>query len=247
VQSLTLLTTLTDFEEPGDIGVYISRESLALREPALAAGERVRGSEIAGAFASLRANELVWRYVVGNYLLGATPAAFDLLYWNSDPSNLPGPMYAHYLRHLYLDNRLREPDALTMAGERIDLGRVRVPAYVLAARDDHIVPWKSAYRTVGLLGRRPTFVLATSGHIAGVISPPGHSRRDYWIDGDAGADDAESWLATAKRVRGSWWPHWSAWLAAHAGPRSAAPARTGSDRNPPLEPAPGRYVREIPD
>src|SRR5271166_2544562 len=172
VVSATLLTSLLDFEDPGEIGVYVSREYLAAREPALLAGARVHGSELANAFASLRPNELVWNYVVSNYLKGRTPPAFDLLFWNGDSANLPGPMYAYYLRNMYLDNRLREPDALTMCGNAIDLSRVALPTYVYASRDDHIVPWRSAYRTVQLLGGEPTFVLGASGHIAGVVNPP---------------------------------------------------------------------------
>jgi polyhydroxyalkanoate synthase len=246
VASMTLLTTLLDFAEPGDIGVYITRESLAARQPALAGGARVRGSEIAAAFASLRANDLVWNHVVRNYLKGETPPPFDLLYWNGDSANLPGPMYAYYLSNLYLDNRLREPSALTMAGERIDLGRIEVPAYVLATRDDHIVPWRSAYRSASLLGRRPTFVLGASGHIAGVINPPGTKRREYRLNNEA-AGDADAWLVGAKSRTGSWWPHWSAWLAPHAGALTAPPACAGSVVHPPQEAAPGRYVRDPAD
>ena len=167
VTSVTFLTTMLDFSDPGDIGVYISRDALAAREPMLRSGGRVQGSELASAFASLRANELVWNYVVGNYLKGQTPPAFDLLYWNGDSANLPGPMYLDYVTSMYLDNRLREPDALTMCGQKIDLGRITMPAYIYASREDHIVPWRSAYRTVGLLGGDPTFVLGASGHIAG--------------------------------------------------------------------------------
>jgi len=243
VASATLLTTLLDFAEPGDIGVYISRESLAARESALMAGERVHGSEIAGAFASLRANDLVWNYVVNNYLKGETPPPFDLLYWNGDSTNLPGPMYVYYVSNLYLDNRLREPGALTMAGAAIDLARIDLPAYVLATRDDHIVPWRSAYRTTALLGRRPTFVLGASGHIAGVINPPEKIRRNYWVS-DQAAADADDWLAGAESRPGSWWPHWLAWLAPHAGASTAAPAAPGSAAHPPQDPAPGHYVRE---
>ena len=154
VQSATLLTTMLDFADPGEIGVYVSRELLAAREPQLQGGQRVHGSELAGAFASLRANDLVWNYVVGNYLKGETPPPFDLLYWNGDSANLPGPMYVYYLRNLYLDNRLREPGALTMAGTPVDLSRIRMPVYVYASRDDHIVPWRSAYRTTGARRRR---------------------------------------------------------------------------------------------
>jgi len=242
VASTTFLTTMLDFADPGDIGVYVSREFLAAREPALLSGQRVHGSELAGAFASLRANELVWNYVVGNYLKGETPPAFDLLYWNGDSANLPGPMYVYYLRSMYLDNQLREPGALTMAGAAIDLSQIVIPSYVYASRDDHIVPWRSAYRTTSLLGGDCTFVLGASGHIAGVINPPHPVRRNYWRN-DLITDAADDWLRRAHSVAGSWWPHWHAWLAGHGGARRAAPKHTGNAQYPPLGPAPGDYVR----
>ena len=242
VASVTLLTTLLDFDEPGEIGVYVSRELLASREPLLMAGQRVHGSEIASAFASLRANDLVWNYVVNNYLKGETPPAFDLLYWNSDSANLPGPMYVYYLQNLYLDNLLRVPGALTMDGERVDLSRIDIPAYVLATRDDHIVPWHGAYRTTGLLGGDSTFVLGASGHIAGVVNPPAKNRRNFWIGDLAGHPD--DWFAQAQNRNGSWWPHWAAWLARHSGAMGPAPSAPGNAEFPALDPAPGRYVRE---
>jgi polyhydroxyalkanoate synthase subunit PhaC len=243
VTSATLLTTMLDFTDPGDIGVYVSRESLDAREPVLRAGGRVFGGELASAFASLRPNELVWNYVVGNYLKGRTPPPFDLLYWNGDSANLPGPMYLDYVRNMYLDNRLREPNALTMCGETIDLGRIAMPAYIYASREDHIVPWRSAYRTIGLLGGDMTFVLGASGHIAGVVNPVSTQRRNYWTN-EILADDPDDWLAHAESHPGSWWPHWAAWLSKHGGARRAAPKRTGSARYKPLAPAPGTYVLE---
>jgi len=242
VASTTLLTTMLDFADPGEIGVYVSREMLAAREPLLMTGQRVHGSELAGAFASLRANELVWNYVVGNYLKGETPPAFDLLYWNGDSANLPGPMYVYYLRNLYLDNRLRERNALTMCGVKVDLSRIGTPTYVYASRDDHIVPWHSAYRTTALFGGDVTFVLGASGHIAGVINPPQPPRRNYWTN-DLVTDAPDDWLARAQSVPGSWWPHWATWLAQHGGAPRAAPKHTGSAEHPPLEAAPGSYVR----
>jgi polyhydroxyalkanoate synthase len=242
VESATFLTTMLDFADPGEIGVYVTQESLSLREPALMAGQRVHGSELAGAFASLRANDLVWHYVVSNYLKGETPPPFDLLYWNGDSANLPGPMYAYYLQRMYLDNRLREPGALTMLGAPVDLSKVTQPAYVMAAREDHIVPWRSAYRTVSLLGGETAFVLAASGHIAGVVNPPSPPRRMHWTC-DVRADEPEPWLTHAAQHPGSWWPHWYGWLAPHGGPRRTAPAGAGSDRYPPLGPAPGSYVK----
>jgi polyhydroxyalkanoate synthase len=242
VASATLLTTMLDFDEPGEIGVYVSRELLAAREPQLLAGQRVHGSELANAFASLRANELVWNYVVGNYLKGETPPAFDLLYWNGDSANLPGPMYVYYLRNMYLDNRLREAGALTMAGEAVDLQRVSIPIYVYASRDDHIVPWRAAYRTVALVGGDVSFVLGASGHIAGVINPPAANRRNYWAN-ELLTDVPDDWLDRARSVPGSWWSHWARWLAARGGAQRPAPPRTGSAAYPPMEPAPGTYVR----
>jgi polyhydroxyalkanoate synthase len=243
VASTTLLTSMLDFANPGEIGVYISRGSLAAREPVLMAGQRVHGSELATAFATLRENELVWNYVVNNYLKGRAPPAFDLLYWNGDSANLPGPMYAYYLRNMYLENRLRERGALTMLGERIDLARVTSPAYVYASRDDHIVPWRSAYRTLDLLGGESTFVLGASGHIAGVVNPPESGKRNYWTN-EARTGSADDWLAAATSHPGSWWPHWYRWLRRHKGGERAAPLSVGNDGYPILAAAPGTYVRE---
>jgi poly[(R)-3-hydroxyalkanoate] polymerase subunit PhaC len=246
VQSATFLTTMLDFTDPGDIGVYVSRELLAAREPALMSGERIHGRELAAAFASLRANELVWNYVVRNYLKGETPPAFDLLYWNGDSANLPGPMYVYYLRNLYLDNRLVEPGALTMLGERIDLSAVTVPTYVYASRDDHIVPWRSGYRTTSLLRGDLRFVLGASGHIAGVINPPDKHRRNYWTN-DLITDDADDWFVRADRHPGSWWPDWADWLQKYGGAKKPAPREAGTASYPPLDAAPGRYVLETAD
>ncbi len=243
VASATLLTTMLDFTDPGDIGVYVSRETLDAREPMLRAGGRIYGGELAGAFASLRPNELVWNYVVGNYLMGRTPPPFDLLYWNGDSANLPGPMYVDYVRNMYLDNRLREPNSLTMCGQPIDLGRISTPAYVYGSREDHIVPWRSAYRTTGLLRGDMTFVLGASGHIAGVVNPASSQRRNYWTN-ELLTDDPDDWLARAESHPGSWWPHWAQWLAGHGGARRAAPTKTGSTYFKPLAPAPGTYVLE---
>ena len=243
VASVTLLATMLDFADPGEIGVYVTPEFLAMNELAFMCGQRMQGDKLAAAFASLRANDLVWNYVVSNYLLGRTPPAFDLLHWNGDSANLAGPMYAYYLREMYLRNRLRERGALTMLGEPVDLSRIRCPAYVFATRDDHIVPWKSAWRSTALLGGDMTFVLGASGHIAGVVNPPDPPRRNYWTH-ELPAGDADAWLARAQRIDGSWWPHWSAWLAHHAGGTRKAPPHAGNAALPALGPAPGGYVRE---
>ena len=241
--SVTFLTTMLDFADPGEIGVYLSREMLAAREPALMAGQRVHGSELAGAFASLRPNELVWNYVVNNYLKGRQPPAFDLLYWNGDSANLPGPMYVYYIRNMYLENRLREPGALTMLGEKVDLSRIAAPTYVYASREDHIVPWRSAYRTLDLVGGNAEFVLGASGHIAGVVNPPQSDKRNYWTHAGR-PSSADAWLEAAASHAGSWWPHWYRWLERHKGGERAAPAEAGSADHPPLGAAPGTYVLE---
>ncbi|MPZ42957.1 MAG: class I poly(R)-hydroxyalkanoic acid synthase [Betaproteobacteria bacterium] len=240
--SLTLLASLLDFADPGDIGVYIDEAYVCARERELGTGGIFPGSRLASAFASLRANDLVWRYVVDNYLKGRTPAPFDLLYWNSDSANLPGPMYAYYLRHMYLENALRSPNALSMCGVPVDLGRIDLPTYVLAAEADHIVPWRSAYASARLLGDEVTFVLGGSGHIAGVVNPPQPPRRNYRT-GAFGADDPERWLSASQAHPGSWWPHWAAWVKARSGALAAAPRQPGNARHAEIEAAPGRYVR----
>lgn len=243
VASLTLLATMLDFADPGEIGVYITPGFLASVEPAMRMGARMPGATLAAAFASLRANELVWRYVVGNYLEGRTPPALDFLHWNGDSTSLPGPMFAYYLENMYARNRLCVPGALSMRGEPVDLSRIRCPAYVMASRRDHIVPWKSAWRTTALLGGDVTFVLGASGHIAGVVNPPAPQRRNYWT-GERATGDPDDWLARATSHPGSWWPHWTRWLAAHKGGTRAAPAAAGNGAFPPLAPAPGDYVHE---
>ena len=243
--SVTFLTTMLDFADPGEIGVYVSPEMLAAREPALMAGRRVHGSELAGAFASLRPNDLVWNYVVNNYLKGRQPPAFDLLYWNGDSANLPGPMYVYYIRNMYLENRLRERGALTTLGEKIDLARIAAPTYVYASREDHIVPWRSAYRTLDLVGGSAEFVLGASGHIAGVVNPPQSRKRNYWTHAGH-PSSADAWLAAAASHAGSWWPHWYRWLERHKGGERAAPAQVGDAEHPSLGAAPGTYVIENP-
>jgi len=241
--SVTLLTTMLDFSDAGDLAVYVDDAYVRQREQDFARGGVLRGKELALTFSSLRANDLIWNYVVNNYLKGATPEAFDLLYWNSDSTNLPGAMFVYYIRNTYLENNLRCPGRLTMCGERIDLSRVTVPAYILATREDHIVPWKTAYQSTQLLGGDIRFVLAGSGHIAGVINPPAKKRRNHWTN-TAVPKDAAAWLDSATSQAGSWWPDWINWLAGHAGAQTPAPAAAGNANYPSLEPAPGRYVRE---
>ena len=242
VASLTLLTTMLDFREPGDLGVFIDEEGVSKREQSIGGGGIYSGKELGFVFQTLRANDLIWPYVVSNYLKGKAPEAFDLLYWNADATNLPGPMYAWYLRNLYLENSLCVPDRLTMCGASVDLGKVDMPSYVLATQEDHIVPWRSAYRTTQLVGGKTQFVLGASGHIAGVINPASKNKRSYWTGGKMG-DDTEHWLASAQAVQGSWWTHWMRWLKPQAGKSVAARTKLGNAKHKPIEPAPGRYVK----
>ena len=243
VASATFLAAMLDFEEPGQIGLFIDEQSVAAREATIGADGILPGQDLAFVFSSLRANDLVWPYVVSNYLRGEQPPAFDLLYWNSDSTNLPGPMYCYYLRNTYLENRLREPGALANCGVPVDLGSVKLPIFVLATREDHIVPWRSAYRTLNLLGGTDKqFVLGASGHIAGVVNPAAKKRRSHWV-GKPYPADAEEWFSKAQEHPGSWWPLWSEWLGKQGGGSRKAPEKTGSVKYKPIEPAPGRYVK----
>ncbi len=243
VASLTLLAAMLDFSDVGEIGVYIDEEYVARCEQQYRDGGLVAGRQLAHAFATLRANELIWHFHVNNYLKGTTPAAFDLLFWNGDSSNLPGRLYAWYLRNMYLENNLRARGRVCVLGHGVDLARIRAPAYLLATREDHIVPWTSAYAAQRLLGGRIEFVLGASGHVAGVVNPPDPVRKCFWHTGPV-QEDAGDWLAAARREPGSWWPHWSEWVRQHAGPRVRAPEGPGSARYPAIEAAPGRYVLE---
>ncbi|MDP1613006.1 MAG: class I poly(R)-hydroxyalkanoic acid synthase [Sulfuritalea sp.] len=243
VASLTLLTTLVDFSDTGEIGYFIDEQAVQAREAGIGKGGLLRGSELATVFSALRANDLIWQYVVGNYLKGKKPPAFDLLYWNADATNLPGPFLAWYLRNLYLENSLRVPGKLEMCGVKADLGRVDMPAFLYASREDHIVPWKTSYQSRSLLGGETTFVLGASGHIAGVINPAAKNKRSYWLN-DGKTTNADEWFDAASEVKGSWWPVWAKWLKGFGGKDIPARGRLGSKAYPPGEPAPGRYVKE---
>jgi polyhydroxyalkanoate synthase len=254
IASLTLLTSFLDFSDTGVIEVYIDEMQIAMREKAIGGGGLMAGRDFATAFSSLRPNDLMWNYVESNYLKGVAPSPLDLLYWNADSTNLPGPMFCYYLRHMYLDNALKDPDRLQIGGTPVDLRRIDAPAFIFASRDDHIVPWKTAYASTGLLNpKKPSanqFVLGASGHIAGVINSPVKNRRSYWtnVGTKVGTKvtkdvDAEAWLQGATEHPGSWWPTWIGFLAKHAGKQVAPPRKPGAKAYPAIEPAPGRYVR----
>ena len=244
VASMTLLTTLLDFSDTGILDIFIDENMVRLREMQMGKGGLMKGQDMASTFSFLRPNDLVWNYVVGNYLKGETPPPFDLLYWNSDSTNLPGPFYAWYLRNLYLENNLTKSGALTVCGETVDISAVKLPVYVYGSREDHIVPVSAAYASTQVLGGDLRFVMGASGHIAGVINPPAKNKRSHWLreDGEFPATFGD-WMKGATEYPGSWWTDWSAWLGSHAGKQVAAPKTYGRAKDyAAIEDAPGRYV-----
>jgi polyhydroxyalkanoate synthase subunit PhaC len=244
VASLTLLTSMVDFKETGPLGVFVDEQHASLREQQIGHGGLMSARELGTTFSFLRPNELVWNYVVSNYLKGESPVAFDLLFWNSDSTNLPGPFFTWYFRHTYLENKLSQPNALTCCGVPLDLRKVKVPTYLYGSREDHIVPWHSAFASAAIFPGPNRFVLGASGHIAGVINPPAKHKRHYWVaDQPVNAQTAEQWFAQASQCSGSWWPDWNNWLASHSGKRVKASKKLGNKAYPVLEAAPGSYVK----
>ena len=241
--SMTQLIAMLDYSDPGEIGIYLGRDFFDQRMKALSRGGIVSGKELSRAFASLRANDLVWSFVINNYLKGKMPYAFDLFYWNSDDSNLPGPMFSSYLRDCYADNKLVKPGAMKVCGEAVDLRLIDLPTYIFNASEDHLVPWKSGYESVKHSRGEIEFVLGGGGHITGPVNPFSKNKRNYWIGGDV-AGSADDWLASARSMQGSWWPHYAAWLKGHSGKEIPAPKKPGNRRYREIEAAPGRYVKE---
>ena len=245
VASATLLTTLIDFTDTGILDVFIDEAFVKFREGQFANGGLMKGKDMASTFSFLRPNDLVWNYVVGNYLKGETPPPFDLLYWNSDSTNLPGPMYAWYLRNTYLENNLIKPGKATVCGEKIDLRKVDMPLYIYGSREDHIVPIGGAYASTHVFPGKKRFVMGASGHIAGVINPPAAKKRCYWTGSESSfPKEVEQWIGKAKEHPGSWWTDWASWLKTHAGKQIVAPKAYGRGKYKGIEAAPGRYVKE---
>ena len=245
VASATFLTTLLDFTDTGVLDVFIDENFVKYREMELGKGGLMKGRDLASTFSFLRPNDLVWHYVEGNYLKGETPPPFDLLYWNGDSTNLPGPFYAWYLRNTYLENNLIKPGKVTVCGEKVDFSQVKLPVYIYGSREDHIVPIGGAYASTQVFPGKKRFVMGASGHIAGVINPASKNKRSHWLrsDGKLPASQAE-WLAGAQELPGSWWTDWSDWLKAQAGKQIAAPKAYGKGKYKAIEPAPGRYVKQ---
>jgi polyhydroxyalkanoate synthase len=241
IRSATLFTTMTDFHEPGELGVFIDEEQLTALEQRMSEHGYLDGRDLAMTFNMLRANDLIWSFVVNNYLLGKEPFPFDLLYWNSDSTRMPAAMHSFYLRRMYQENRLVVPGGIELDGIAVDLGRIKTPLYMLSTREDHIAPWKSTYALTQLVSGPVKFVLAASGHIAGVVNPPAAAKYCHWTN-TRKPKSPDAWLNGAKQVEGSWWPDWSKWVAKFAG--GQVPARLpGAGALPVLEDAPGTYVK----
>ena len=242
VGSATFLTTMVDFAEPGELGVFIDDEQLDLMDAHLARKGYLEGAYMSTVFNLMRDNDLIWSFVVNNYLLGRDPLPFDLLYWNSDSTRMPAMMHGFYLRRMYLENKLVEAGGITLAGTPIDLARIETPAYIMAAREDHIAPWKSTYAAVGLYSGPVRFVLAASGHVAGVVNPPAVGKYCHWTNSKK-PKSPDRWLASAERREGSWWPDWDRWVKRRS-PKGGVAARVpGQGKLKAIEDAPGTYVK----
>jgi polyhydroxyalkanoate synthase len=240
IRSATYLVTLVDFTEVGDMAVFIDEQQLEALETRMSERGYLEAHDMANSFNMLRANDLIWSFVVSNYLLGKEPVPFDLLYWNADATRMPAAMHSFYLRNMYHENRLARPGGIALAGVPIDLRLIETPSFLLSTREDHIAPWRSTYAATQLYGGPVKFVLAASGHIAGIVSPPG-SKYGHWQNG-ALPRQPEEWLRGASAVKGSWWPVWNDWVAEFSG--GEVEARTpGCGKLTPLEDAPGSYVR----
>ncbi|MCG7530635.1 class I poly(R)-hydroxyalkanoic acid synthase [Psychrobium sp. MM17-31] len=242
VNSLTLFTTLLDFSEPGEVGVYLSDNNMPAIEQAADEKGYFDGRILGLGFSMLRENNLFWSYFVNNYLKGKDPAPFDLLYWNSDPTNFPAAAFKQYLSSTYVTNQLKEAGGITIDGVAIDLAKIDVPCYFLSTIADHIVPWQGSYKGTQLVSGDTTFVLAGSGHLAGVINPADGGKYPHWTSEEL-KEDAQQWFAGATKHDGSWWPHWQQWLSEKSGSQVKARAVGRTKAFPAIEDAPGRYVR----
>jgi polyhydroxyalkanoate synthase len=243
IVSATFLASLVDFHEAGDLTVFIDEAQLQSLEQKMDQRGYLEGSEMATTFNMLRANDLIWSFVVNNYLLGKDPFPFDLLYWNSDSTRMPAAMHSFYLRKMYLENRLVEPGGISLARTPIDLRNIKLPAYIISTREDHIAPWKSTYAATQLYQGPVRFVLAASGHIAGIVNPPEAKKYNYWTNPKKPPRTADAWFEGAEAHEGSWWPDWQHWVEKYAGEKTAAPRIPGAGKLKAIEDAPGSFVR----
>jgi polyhydroxyalkanoate synthase len=241
IRSATFLATLFDFKDVGEASVFVDDEQLAQMDKHIAEKGYLEGHYMADMFSMMRENDLIWSFVVNNYLLGREPPPFDLLYWNSDSTRLPATMLLFYLRGFYQQNLLMQPGGLSLAGVPIDLSKVTTPTYIVATKEDHIAPWRSCYPGTRAFAGPSKFVLGASGHIAGIVNSPAANKYAYWINSKLPAD-ADAWLEGATEHAGSWWSDWGRWLARHGG-RKVPARQPGDGKLPPLEDAPGSYVK----
>ncbi|MFQ5618582.1 MAG: class I poly(R)-hydroxyalkanoic acid synthase [Rhodospirillales bacterium] len=242
IASATFFAAMVDFEEAGELAVFIDEEQVSGLENRMKKRGYLEGGEMAATFNMMRDNDLIWSFVVNNYLLGKDPFPFDLLYWNADTTRMPAAMHAFYLRTMYLENKLVTPGGVSLAGVPIDLGKIKTPTYILSSRDDHIAPWKSTYAPTRLYSGPVRFVLSASGHIAGIVNPPAANKYCHWTNAKK-PKDPEAWLKGATRHEGSWWPDWQRWLARHAGQKTVAARVPGDGGLTVLGDAPGEYVK----
>lgn len=241
VKTATYFTTMIDFEEAGDLGVFIDETSLNSLEEKMNERGYLEGREMAGTFNMMKANDLIWSFVVNNYLLGKDPFPFDLLFWNSDSTRMPAAMHSFYLRNMYLENKLVEPGGIEIDGIKLDLRKIKVPTYIISTREDHIAPWEATYKATQVYSGPIRFVLSASGHIAGVVNPPAANKYCYWTNDDQAADPVH-WLEGAEQHEGSWWTDWDKWLKPHAGKLTVAAREPGDGKLAVLCDAPGTYV-----
>ena len=237
IKSATFFTTMVDFAEAGELGVFIDEEQLQSLEERMQKRGYLQGREMATTFNMLRANDLIWSFVVQNYLMGQEPFPFDLLFWNDDSTRMPAAMHSFYLRRMYQQNDLVKPGGIELAGVKLDLRKIKVPSYILSTREDHIAPWKSTYRATQLYGGPVRFVLAASGHIAGVTNPPEAGKYSHWIANEL-PTEPDAWFESATELAGSWWPDWQRWVLSQD--KANVPARVPANA---LEDAPGSYVK----
>jgi polyhydroxyalkanoate synthase len=243
VNTATFFAAHQDFSDAGDISVFISKPEVLFLEWLMAvSGGYLDGKNMAATFNMLRSNDLLWNYYVHNYLLGKEPPAFDLLYWNSDGTRVPGRVHSFLIREFFLENKLMESNSLRVKDVAIDLGKIETPSYAVATKNDHIVPWRGAFNIRELHGGPVRFILSGGGHIAGIINPPAANKRAYWIN--EGEDvDPDEWFEGAQKYEGSWWEDWTSWLNDHSGGKIAPPSM-GNEQHSPIMDAPGSYVLE---
>ena len=242
IKTTTYLATLFDFQDSGDLRVFIDEPQIASLENQIRTLGYLEGKTLARTFNLLRANDLIWSFIINNYYLGEKPSSFDLLYWNSDSTNLPSAMYLYYLRKMYIENKLIEPDGLTIAGKTIDLSNVKTPTFVMNTKEDHIAPWHCGYAGAKVHAGPTQFLLGGSGHIAGIFNHPKANKYAYWLN-DKLPQSPDEWFKNATEYPGSWWETWENWLRPFAGDK--VPARKpGSKEHPAIEDAPGSYVKK---